>query len=106
MADSPTALKYCLTLICPPTVEEKLLDVLLANAGSDVFTSTPTHSHGSGQGRLSATEQVMGRSRAMQINVLLTTDALGQLRELLQRDFAGTGVRYWATPLAFEGEFA
>ena len=51
---------FCLTLICPPTVEEKLLDVLLANAGSQVFTSTPTHSHGSGQQRLSATEQVMG----------------------------------------------
>lgn len=97
---------YCLTLICPPTVEEKLLDVLLANAGSEVFTSTPTHSHGSGRQRLSATEQVMGRSRAMQVNVLLTTEELEQLRALLQRDFAGTGVRYWATPLAFDGEFA
>ena len=106
MADSPIAPKYCLTLICPPTVEEQLLDVLLASAGSEVFTSTPTHSHGSGQERLSATEQVMGRSRAMQINVLLTSDALGQVCELLQRDFAGTGVRYWATPLAFDGEFA
>ena len=106
MADAIATTKYCLTLICPPTVEEKLLDVLLANAGSEVFTSTPTHSHGSGKQRLSATEQVMGRSRAMQVNVLLTTDELGQLRALLQREFAGTGVRYWATPLAFDGEFA
>ena len=106
MADSIPTPKYCLTLICPPTVEEKLLDVLLANAGSEVFTSTPTHSHGSGQERLSATEQVMGRSPAMQVNVLLTTDELGKLRALLKRDFACTGVRYWATALAFEGEFA
>lgn len=97
---------YCLTLICPPTVEEKLLDLLLANAGSEVFTSTPTHSHGAGQDRLSATEQVMGRSRAMQVIVLLTTDELARLRELLQREFAGTGVRWWASPLAFDGEFA
>lgn len=97
---------YCLTLICPPTVEEKLLDLLLANAGSEVFTSTHTHSHGAGQDRLSATEQVMGRSHAVQVNVLLTNDELAQLRELLQREFAGTGVRYWATPLAFDGEFA
>ncbi len=103
MADSS---RYCLTLICPPTVEEKLLDVLLVQAGGEVFTSTSTHSHGSGQQRLSATEKVMGRSRAMQINVLLTTEEFGQLRDLLQRDFAGTGVRYWATPLAFEGEFS
>ena len=97
---------YCLTLICPPTVEEKLLDLLLANAGSEVFTSTHTHSHDAGQHRLSATEQGMGLSHTVQVNVLLTNDELAQLRELLQREFAGTGVRYWATPLAFDGEFA
>ena len=97
---------YCLTLICPPPVEEKLLDLLLASVGGEVFTSTHTHSHGIAQNRLTATEQVMGRSRAMQINVLLSTDELGRLRELLQREFTGTGVRYWATPLAFDGEFA
>lgn len=107
MAESPSdSPSYCLTLICPPTVEEKLLDALLTNTGSEVFTSTPTHSHGTAQGRLSATEQVMGRSRAMQVNVLLTGDEMTRLRELLQRDFAGTGVRYWATALAFVGEFA
>ena len=97
---------YCLSLICPPAVEEKLLDALLANAGSEVFTSTPTYRHGTAQGRLTATEQVMGRSRAVQVNVLLTTEAFGRLRELLQREFAGTGVRYWASPLTFEGQFA
>lgn len=97
---------YCLSLICPPTVEEKLLDVLLANAGSEVFTSTPTYSHGTAQGRLTATEQVMGRSRAVQVNVLLTEEELARLRELLQQEFAGTGVRYWASPLAFDGEFS
>lgn len=97
---------YCLTLICPPTVEEKLLDTLLAAAGGEVFTSTPTHSHGTAQGRLTAEEQVMGRSRAMQVQVLLTNDELDSLRGLLQREFAGTGVRYWATPLALDGEFA
>ncbi len=105
MADSPTPTKYCLTLICPPTVEEKLLDVLLAHADSEVFTSTPTYSHGSGHERLSATEQVMGRSPAMQVHVLLTSDEWGRLRALLQHDFAGAGLRYWATPLAFDGEF-
>lgn len=97
---------YCLTLICPPTVEEKLLDALLANAGSEVFTSTPTYSHGTAQGRLTATEQVMGRSRAVQVNVLLTDDELQRLRGLLATEFAGTGMRYWASPLSLEGEFA
>lgn len=98
--------EFCLTLICPPTVEEKLLDTLLATAGSEVFTSTSTHSHGTAQGRLTAEEQVMGRSRAMQVQVLLTGAELDGLRETLRSDFAGTGLRYWATPVAVEGEFA
>jgi len=95
---------YCLTLICPPGVEEKLLDTLLAHAGNEVFTSTPTFSRTS-QGRLTATEQAMGRSRAVQVNIVLTVQELTDLRALLQREFAGTGVRYWATALAFEGAF-
>ena len=96
----------CLFLICPPTVEEKLLDTLLTYVGSEVFTSTPTFSHGTAQGRLSADEQVMGRSRAVQVSILLSNDELAQLRERLQREFAGTGLRYWASPLVIEGEFA
>ena len=36
---------YCLTLICPPPVEEKLLDLLLASVGGEVFTNTLTHTH-------------------------------------------------------------
>ena len=43
---------------------------------------------------------------AVQVSVLLTEEELNRLRELLQREFKGTGVRYWATPVAFEGEFA
>ncbi len=102
MADDMT--RCCLTLICPPSVEEKLLDALLDNAGNEIFTSTPTYSHGTAQGHLTAAEQVMGRSRAVQVNVLLTTEELDRLRALLRRDFAGTGLRYWASPVSFEEE--
>jgi len=96
---------YCLSLICPPAVEERLLDALLANAGSEVFTSTPTHSHGIARGRLSANEQVLGRSRAVQVDVVLTEAEWSGLKALLQREFAGTGVRYRGVRLAFDGEF-
>lgn len=98
--------EFCLTLICPPAVEEKLLDMLLAAVGSEVFTSTPTHSHGTAPGRLTAEEQVMGRSRAIQVQVLLSGAELESLRALLKSEFAGTGLRYWVTAVAFEGEFA
>lgn len=96
--------EYCLNLICPPAVEEKLLDALLESEDSEVFTSVQIHSHSAAHGRLSAQEQVMGRSRAMQIQVLLSEEALTHLLERFQRDFVGTGIRYWATPAAFEGE--
>jgi hypothetical protein len=96
----------CLTLICPPAIEEKLLDTLLERAGSEVFTSTPTHSHGSAPGRLSAHEQVMGRSRAVQVQVLLTRAELDALREVLHAEFRATGLRYWVTQVVEEGECA
>ena len=97
---------YCVTLICPPIVEEKLLDMLLVNAGSEVFTSTPTYSHGTAQGQLTATEQVMGRSGAIQVNVLLSHAEFDQLRVVLGQEFAGAGLRWWAVQIASEGEFA
>lgn len=96
--------EYCLTLISPPDIEEKLLDTLLTTAGNEVFTSTPTFSHGTAQGRLSATEQVLGRSRAVQVQILLSTDEMNRLLQVLRESFAGTGLRYWVTPLAHEGE--
>lgn len=95
--------KYCLNLVCPPAVEEKLLDALLESDDSEFFTSMPVHSHSAAHGRLSAQEQVMGRSQTTQVQVLLQEDALMGLLERIRNDFAGAGIRYWAVPVAFEG---
>jgi hypothetical protein len=98
--------EFCLTLISPPEIEEKLLDMLLSTAGDEIFTSTPTFSHGTAHGRLSSTEQVMGRSRAVQVQILLSAAELEAMLRSLREDFAGTGLRYWATPLSHSGEVA
>jgi hypothetical protein len=98
--------KYCLTIICPPEVEEKLLDTLLATVEGEVFTSTPTFSHGTSHGRLSNVEKVMGRSRSVQVQIVTTDEELTGLTELLLERFKGTGLRYWASPLHAEGEVA
>ncbi len=98
--------KFCLTLICPREVEEKLLDTLLTNVEGEVFTSTPTFSHGTAQGRLTNVEKVMGRSRSVQVQIITTEDELTSLTELLQQRFKGTGLRYWASALSAEGEVA
>ena len=98
--------KYCLSLICAPEIEEKLLDTLLSNTDDEVFTSTPTFSHGTAHGRLSDVEKVMGRSRSVQVQIIATEAALAGLIDLLRQHFKGTGLRYWATPLSHEGEVA
>lgn len=98
--------KFCLTLICLREIEEKLLDTLLTENDDEVFTSTPTFSHGTAQGRLSSVEKVMGRSRSVQVQIVTTDEALARLIELLKRRFKGTGLRYWATALSAEGEVA
>ncbi len=98
--------KFCLTLICSREVEEKLLDTLLSHVEDEVFTSTPTFSHGTAQGRLSSVEKVMGRSRSVQVQIVTTDEELASLTELLKQRFKGTGLRYWASALSTEGEVA
>lgn len=96
--------KYCLSLVCPPAVQEKLLDVLLESDDTEVFMSIHVHSHGAAHEGLSAQDQVMGRSQAMLIQVLLQEEPLETLIERVRKEFAGTGIRYWASPVAMEGE--
>ncbi len=98
--------KFCLTLICSREVEEKLLDTLLTSVDGEIFTSTPTSSHGTAQGRLSNAEKVLGRSRSVQVQIITTGEELASLTALLMQGFRGTGLRYWATALVVEGEVA
>jgi hypothetical protein len=49
-------------------------------------------------------EQVMGRSRSVKIEILVAEEEMARLLKVLRESFAGTGVRYWALPLAAEGE--
>ena len=64
--------EFCLALVCPPSIEEKLLDALLVSAGNEIFTSTPTFSHGTAHGRMDNLEQVMGRSRSVKVEIIVT----------------------------------
>ncbi len=95
---------FCLVLVCPPEIEEKLLDTLLVIAGDEVFTSTPTFSHGTTHGDMASLEQVMGRARSVRVEILVTEAEMAKLLEALRTSLAGTGLRYWALPLAAEGE--
>lgn len=95
--------ELCLTLLCPPALEEKLLDLLLMSPEATVFTSAPIAAHGLAFGRLSASEQVLGRAKATQVQVLLALAHKDALLAAVQMQFSGTGLRYWLTPVAEEG---
>ncbi|MBI2286210.1 MAG: DUF3240 family protein [Nitrosomonadales bacterium] len=98
--------EFCLNLLCPLAVEEKLLDLLLMSPNAEVFTSAPTAAHGLAFGRLSQTEQVLGRMLATQIQVLLSETDKEALLKIIQQQFAGVGLRYWLTPVIESGRFA
>ncbi|WP_413439079.1 DUF3240 family protein [Sulfuriferula sp. GW1] len=98
--------ELCLTLLCPPALEEKLLDMLLMAPEITVFTSTPTAAHGSVAGNLSPAEQVLGRAIATQVQVLLAVKDKDVLLNTIQQQFAGTGMRYWLAPILEQGVFA
>jgi hypothetical protein len=98
--------ELCLTLLCPPAVEEKLLDLLLMLPNTTVFTSTPTAAHGLVAGNLSQTEQVMGRAHATEVQVIFAAAEKLTLLERIRQQFAGAGLRYWLTPVVEAGEIA
>ncbi|MBX3618977.1 MAG: DUF3240 family protein [Rhizobacter sp.] len=98
--------EFCLAIVCPPSIEEKLLDALLVSAGNEIFTSTPTYSHGTAHGRMASLEQVMGRSHSVKVEILVTEEEMTRLLQTLRESFVGTGLRYWAWPLAAQGEIA
>ena len=96
----------CLTLLCPPALEERVLDALLMTPEIAVFTSTPAAAHGLSHARLNANEQVLGLAVMTQIQALLMQADRDCVLAGLKQKFAGTGLHYWLTPVIEAGEFA
>ncbi|CAN7412160.1 DUF3240 family protein [Acidovorax sp. LjRoot194] len=95
--------KHCLSLVCGPDIAEKLLDALLTAVPGQVFTSTPTFSHGTPHGSLSGEEQVMGRSSSVQVQLVVSEEQLNSTLVMVHLKFKGTGLCYWAYQLSVEG---
>jgi hypothetical protein len=98
--------ELCLTLLCPPALEERVLDMLLMTPEIAVFTSTQAAAHGLSHSRLSANEQVLGLAVMTQVQALLTLADREGVMARLKRELAGTGLHYWLTPVIEAGEFA
>lgn len=96
--------EICLTLLCPSMLEEKLLDMLLISPEITMFTSSQTAAHGLSHARLNASEQVLGRAFVTQVQVLLLLKDQTAILAKIGQQFAGTGLRYWMTPVIAAGE--
>ena len=94
----------CLTLLCPPAIEEKLLDLLLMSPHVSVFTSAPTAAHGLSFNNLNQTEQVLGRGFATQVQVIIANADKTALLDAIKSQVSGAGLRYWITPVLDAGE--
>ncbi len=94
----------CLTLLCSPEIEENVLDTLLMSPYASIFTSAPTAAHGLAFAKLNATEHVLGRASAVQIQLIFPDSHQAQLLAQLKQQFAGAGMRYWLYPVAEAGE--
>ena len=98
--------ELCLTLLCPPALEERVLDLLLMMPEIAIFTSTRAAAPGLSHERLSATEQVLGLAVMTQVQALLTQAERASVLTHLKRELVGTGLHYWITPVIEAGEFA
>lgn len=98
--------ELCLTLLCPPTIKDKLLDLLLMLPSTTVFTSKPTAAHGVVVWDLSQTEQVMGQAHVTEIQVIFAAADKAMLLDTIRQKLAGTGLRYWLTTVVESGEIA
>ena len=98
--------ELCLTLLCPPAIEEKLLDFLLMSSDTTVFTSTPTAAHGLAHKYLDKEEQVLGRARATEVQVVFAAADKVALLDALHQQFSGAGLRYWVTMVVEAGDIA
>ena len=96
--------ELCLTLLCPPALEERVLDTLLMSSEISLFTSTAAAAHGLAHDRLSATEQVLGLARMTRIDALLPAEHQDAVIAMLHKVFRGAGLRYWFTQVAGAGE--
>ena len=97
-----------LNLIIAPEVEDAIIDWLLLCDRVSGFTSMPVSGDGSSIHSPSTVKQITGKQitgwqRQVLIQSCLPPKDGEQVIKALYRDFAGSGMRYWLSPLQAAG---
>lgn len=91
-------MKTMLILSTSPALEEDMVDYLLEHPGVDGFTSLAAYGHGSAIA-MSVSEQVAGRRKRVQFQVIMEADAVDSLTRLLA-EHVGQDIVFWQLPVS------
>lgn len=92
-----------LVLIVTPSIENALVDWMLAHGEIAGFTSSPVSGHGVSEYSLTTAEQVAGRQRQVMFQLHVPAGTAEQIIEGVREAFSGSGIHYWVTPLHTAG---
>lgn len=104
MTEMP-AKEVLVVLNVPPSLEEMVVDWLLAREDSTGFTSFPVSGHSTRHDDLSLAEQVTGRQERQQFQVQLAEVSVAAFLEDAHRSLGAAGVHFWVIPLIAGGRF-
>lgn len=96
--------EYLVTINVPISLEEAMVDCLLAFENAQGFSSYPVYAHDNLHETLSLAEQVSGRQKKIGFQLYIEHSALSKLLEHLKAEFSGAGLRYWVMPIIEQGE--
>ena len=88
----------------PPSLEESVVDWLLAREAGVGFTSFPVFGHSTSHDDLSPAEQVSGRQRRQQFQVQVKQEAVDAFLQDAKDDLGSAGVHFWVLPLFAGGQ--
>jgi len=91
-----------LRLNIPPSLEEDVVDLLLASEDIPGFQSYPTRGHGQ-VGAMTIAEQVEGRRNRVQFEIVLESENLESLLQNLKDSFPVPDIIYWVLPVTKSG---
>ena len=94
----------CLTLHAPHSLADRLGDFLLDHeAMTSEFSTSDVRFHGSDLGSRSASEQIQGHARQVQVCVLISSTKADRLLRELGQSFPACGISYWIGPVIKSG---
>jgi nitrogen regulatory protein PII len=86
-----------LVLNVSPEFEEELVDCLLELPEVNGFTTFIVYGHGE-NGRMTVAEQVRGRRKRLQVEMIVAPEAVNRVLELVRDELGVDGV-YWEQPV-------